>query len=309
MSSSTAVSTKRTQGTAVANRGEVDSVRGALEKMKGQLEMALPAHLTADRLVRVVMTAVQNVPKLLECDRTSFYAAVMSCAQLGLAPDTLGQAYLVPFKGKVQLIIGYRGYITLARNSGDLSSIIAHEVYTNDVFGHWDDRTESYELNLASPEPPIHRPAKGDRGALECFYAIARFTDGGCHWDVMTLAEVHTIRNRSSGWQSAVQYNKEDKSPWKTDEVEMGKKTVIRRIAKYLPMSVQRAAQFDGAQDAGKHVTIDTAGELVIADEEAAAEPIERQLPPTGSKLDRLEEQLGADTITEHDPDTGEVKA
>src|SRR5581483_7497984 len=129
--------------------------------MKPQLEMALPRHLTAERLLRVAMTAVQNTPKLLECDRTSLYAAVMTCAQLGLEPDgVLGQAYLVPFAGRVQFIPGYKGLITLARNSGDVVSISAHEVCKNDRFFY------SFGLN----ERCEHVPADGDRGEVTHFY-------------------------------------------------------------------------------------------------------------------------------------------
>jgi recombination protein RecT len=247
---------------------------------------------------------VQNTPKLLECDKRSFLSAVMTCAQLGLEPDGyLGQAYLIPFKGKVQFIPGYKGLITLARNSGDVESLIAREVRANDIFGHWNERIEAYELNMASPEPPYHAPPKGkERGPVEYFYSVARFKDGGCQWEVMTLADVHMIRNRSAGWQSAVQYNKTDKSPWSTDEVEMGKKTLIRRIAKYLPMSVQKATRVEDQHDRGGHAIIDAAGELVA--EEEIGDDAERQLPAAGSKLDRLEQEFEI----EHDAETGEIK-
>ena len=85
-----------TQSVAVKER--IDTVRQQLEKMMPQMKMALPAHLTPERLLRVTMTAVQNNPKLLDCDRKSFFAAIMTSAQLGLEPDgVMGQAYLIPF--------------------------------------------------------------------------------------------------------------------------------------------------------------------------------------------------------------------
>jgi recombination protein RecT len=97
---------------AVANSPPVkpiDTVRAALEKMKSQFQMVLPKHITAERLFRVAMTAIQQTPKLLDCDRQSLYSAVMRSAQLGLEPDgILGQAYLIPFNGKVQFIAALR---------------------------------------------------------------------------------------------------------------------------------------------------------------------------------------------------------
>jgi recombination protein RecT len=300
--SSTAVTT-RAQGGAVAKVTEIDSVRALLEKMKDQFAAALPEHLKVDRLLRVVMTAVQNVPKILECDRKSFISAVMTCAQLGLEPDgVLGQAYLIPYNGKVQFIPGYKGLITLARNSGDVESLIAREVHANDIFGHWNDRLQAYELNLASPEPPYHAPPKGkERGPVEYFYSVARFMNGGCQWEVMTLADVHVIRNRSSGWQSAVKFSKTEKSPWFTDEIEMGKKTVIRRIAKYLPMSVQKAVRLEDQHDRGRHAIIDEAGDLVsVGDPADEAIGADRQIEASSSTLDRFEQEHVS-------PDTGEV--
>src|SRR3954452_23089011 len=78
----------------------IDSVRRALELMKPQLAVALPPHLSADRLVRLLVTVLQANPALLDC-----YRSVMTCAQLGLEPDgVLGQAWLVPSRGKVQLV-------------------------------------------------------------------------------------------------------------------------------------------------------------------------------------------------------------
>lgn len=269
----------------------VELVRAALERMKPQLAMALPRHLTADRLLRVAMTAVQNTPNLLECDRTSLYGAIMTCAQLGLEPDgVLGQAYLVPFKGRVQFIPGYRGLITLARNSGDVSSIAAHEVRENDRF----------KFNFASGDPPRHSfDLKQDRGDIIAFYAVAKFKDGSFYWDMMTLAEVEEIRDKSQGWMSAKRFNKEADSPWGANFVEMGKKTVIRRISKYLPMSVQKAAALADSYDTGQHTALDTHGEIVIEGESHEVDENALALEHKQSKLDRFEEQHGEATAEE----------
>jgi recombination protein RecT len=252
-----------------------DQVRAALERMKPQIELALPRHLTVDRLLRVAMTAVQNTPKLLDCDRTSLYSAIMTCAQLGLEPDgILGQAYLVPFAGRVTFIPGYKGLISLARNSGDVTSIAAHEVRDEDVF----------KFDFASGEPPSHTfDIRKPRGDVIAFYAIARFTDGSFYWDLMTLEEVNRIRDGSPGYQYAVssarRKNATPEGPWIDHYVEMGKKTVIRRIAKYLPLSVQKAAALADAYDSGKHAKIDTHGDLVIDGTAEHVDPDEDEQP------------------------------
>lgn len=286
----------QTENTAVAKKGikPIDSVRAALEKMQPQFAMALPKHITPERMCRIALTAIQNTPKLLDCDRQSLYSAIMRAAQLGLEPDgILGQAYLVPYGTTVQFIPGYKGLIDLARRSGEVSNIIAKEVYENDEFTvDW------------SQETPFHHKPKldGVRGAIKFFWALARFKDGGFHWDYMSYDEVIAIRNRSSGWKYAVSKSKEKSSPWHSDFAEMGKKTAIRRIAKYLPMSVQRASMTEDLMDAGKKFTTSDMGDIIVEqgeviDNQAADASADKKI----SKLDAF--------VTPHDPITGEIKS
>lgn len=235
----------------------IDSVRNDLEKMKSQFAMALPKHVTPDRLLRVALTCIQNTPKLLECDKTSLYAAIMTCAQLGLEPDgVLGHAYLIPYGNKVQFIPGYKGLLALARNSGEVVSISAHEVREHDEFEY------EYGLN----EVLSHKPAHDERGEIVCFYAYAKFKDGGHHFDVMSLQEVEEIRDNSQGYIAAKKWKKE--SPWDTHFVEMGRKTLIRRIAKYLPLNVQRAAAMEDYADMGKNTHLTEDGITIDGDYE-----------------------------------------
>src|SRR5260364_418273 len=57
--------------------------------------------------------------------------------------------------------------------------------------------------------------------------------------EVMSRRQVEAIRDASQGWKQAVRYKKQDSHPWQTHFIEMGRKTVIRRLAKYLPLSVE----------------------------------------------------------------------
>lgn len=272
------------ENTAVATRQAkpIDTVRAVFEKMKPQFAAALPKHITPDRMVRVALTAIQNTPKLLDCDKQSLYSAVMRAAQLGLEPDgVLGQAYLLPFGKQVQFIPGYKGLIDLARRSGEVSNIIAKEVCEHDEF----------DVDWSREIPFNHKPKlEGDRGTVTHFWALAKFKDGGFHWDYLSKAEVEAIRDRSQGKNNAV---------WKEHFVEMGKKTAIRRIAKFLPMSVQKAAMVEDLIDAGKKFTTDEYGDIVIEGDVtpgAEEEKVIGQAKP--AKLDQF---------ANHDPETGEV--
>ena len=191
--------------------------------------MAIPKNLTVERLLRVSMTAIRNNPKLLDCSQQSLLACIMGCATLGLEPEPfLGQAYMVPYFNKkkncleAQLIPGYRGYITLARRSGEVQSVQAQVVYENDFFN----------LQYGLRETLDHTPAEGDRGEVKGAYVIFRYKDGSYSFDYMPKSDIDKIKGRSKSANSG---------PWVTDYPEMAKKTVIRRHVKLAPLSVELA--------------------------------------------------------------------
>lgn len=105
------------------------------DQFKKQLALAVPKHLSADRMARIAATEVRKTPALLNTTPASFLGAVMQSAQLGLEPGSaLGQAYLVPYGNQCQLILGYRGMIDLARRSGQVLSLNAYAVREGDEF-------------------------------------------------------------------------------------------------------------------------------------------------------------------------------
>lgn len=232
-----------------------EQVAYLLDQKKGEIAKMLPQHLNAERLLKVAQIAVTTTPGLLKCDVASLIGAIGQCAQMGLEPNTvLGHAYLVPFKTKrkdssgnerwvdsVQVIIGYKGLIDLARRSGQIVSIAAHEVCTNDEF----------ELVYGLDERLTHKPALDDRGDIVGFYAVAKLVGGGHAFEFMSLRQVEAIM---LGTQSKGKYG-----PWKDHFIEMGRKSVVRRLAKYLPLSIefQTAAALDGLAEAGKDQHLD----------------------------------------------------
>ncbi|MFT9846605.1 recombination protein RecT [Aneurinibacillus sp. REN35] len=191
-----------------------------LKKMEPEIARVLPKHMDVDRLLRIALTTIRTNPQLLECTVPSLLGAVMQAAQLGLEPGLLGQCYIIPYGREATFVIGYKGMIDLARRSGTIKSMYAHEVYSNDEF--------DYEYGL---HPSLtHRPAMRERGEFIGVYAVAHFMDGGYQFEFMPKEEIDRRRMRSRSYQSG---------PWVTDYEEMAKKTVIRHMFKYLPLSVE----------------------------------------------------------------------
>lgn len=178
------------------------------------------------------MTAVIKSPKLLEANRTSLFSACHDAAKDGLLPDGKESA-LVPFfdKNSGQAIVTYipmiGGILKKIRNSGELGAINSHEIHANDQFKYFIDEKGPHLMH----EPNF----MGGRGDFIGAYALAIMKDGGIYLEVMTKEQIESIRKRSRGGESG---------PWKTDYVEMAKKTVTRRLAKRLPSSTDIESYF-----------------------------------------------------------------
>ncbi|WP_416778284.1 recombination protein RecT [Xenorhabdus budapestensis] len=235
----------QTKGTTTKDQALIQFINKP--SMKAQLAAALPNHMTPDRMIRIVTTEIRKTPALANCDMQSFVGTVVQCSQLGLEPgNALGHAYILPFEKRqkrdnqwvtvrtdAQLIIGYRGMIELARRSGQIISISARTVRDGDRF-HFE-----YGLN----ESLTHVPGENEDAEITHVYAVARLKDGGVQFEVMTFNQVEKVRTQSKAGKDG---------PWVSHWEEMAKKTVIRRLFKYLPVSIemQKAVVLDEKAEA-----------------------------------------------------------
>lgn len=203
------------------------TIRDLIEEQRVEIERALPKAMDPDRFTRVVLTTVRSTPELQECEPVSLIAAMMLSAQVGLEPGPLGHCYLIPrrIKGvkQVMWMLGYRGIIELAHRSPAIESIEAREVHERDHF----------EFAYGLADELTHRPVLGDRGPLVAVYGLARFAGGGHYFRVMSRTDIDGIRERSDA---------AERGPWVTDYEAMARKTVIRAMAPFLPLTVEAAS-------------------------------------------------------------------
>lgn len=225
----TNVSTQLTvpQGGAVTKKSDLESWIKS-DQFKSALAASLPKHLTPDRFVRIALTAFLRTPKLMECTQASVFRCLLDCSSLGLEPDGR-RAHLIPFKKnfkegaqwrsemQCQLIIDYKGLAELAYRSGTVSNIHADKVCENDEFEHDRGSVAKHRIDFRKP-----------RGNAYAFYCRVQFRDGTEKCEVMAKGDVDAIRKRSKS---------PDEGPWVTDFDEMAKKTVFRRLSKWIQLS------------------------------------------------------------------------
>jgi recombination protein RecT len=281
------------------NGGEVaqrqpQTITQFIEAMRGEIARALPRHLNADRLARIMLTEVRRTPLLARCTPQSFGGAIMTCAQLGLEPGVTGEAYLLPFHNsrqgvyEVQLIIGYQGMAKLFWQSPLAKSLDAQTVHAEDDF----DYAYGLEPRL------VHRPSlREDRGEVIAWYAVATMTNGGSAFIVMSRSDVEKIRKRSRA---------SDNGPWKTDYDAMAKKTCVRQLFKLLPKS----AELSRAMAADEGVRTDWSEDAIDINPEypdAVAGEVERDEEPGTGQQDEAAEAVDGQLPVEDPPDWPEV--
>lgn len=244
------------------------TLSGMLNDYRVEIARALPKHVSPDRMLRIALTSARKTPELLECSPESFMGAVIQASQLGLEPDTpLGHGWLLPFKNKatgkkeVQFMPGYRGYMDLVYRTPSHPILMPREVYEGDTF--------VYELGL-TPKCEHGPMPHGQNALLTHAYVVATFPDGRKEIWVMSRSEIEAARGRSKA---------KGFSPWQSDYGPMAMKTCIRRICKYLPMSVelQIAIGLDDLVDAG---------ETQHNDKILSREPIHTKAERVQSKMD-----------------------
>lgn len=205
-----------------------------LQPLTPHFAQVLPKTLPVERLIRTIMISAQRLPKLLECDRQSLFNAAMSAACLGLEVDGVtGQAYLIPFKGRAQLVVGYKGYNTLAARSGiTITGAVVRE-------------GDEFDYQLGSAAYVRHKP-KGSKGKITHAWACAQSMARPAVVQVLDYDELLAVRAKSPG------ANRSD-SPWNDLTIgfpAMCEKTARRRLARSMPLNVmQQAARMDEAVD------------------------------------------------------------
>jgi recombination protein RecT len=211
-------------------------IQTVLNGMKLQISQALPKHLTADRMIQMATSLIAKNPKIAECTAQSLIGAVMQASILGFKPvDSLGECYFIPYGGQVQFQIGYKGFIKLAQQSGQVRNIFAEVVREGDVF--------EYELGLYPKL--IHKPNPEATGEIKYVYAVAHLMNGGHNFAVLTKQQVERLRLRNPMTKNAVKPS----GAWATDYEAMAKAKAIKQLIKYLPLSdtIYEASKADEA--------------------------------------------------------------
>jgi recombination protein RecT len=220
-------------------------IKDTLEKYLPQFQNSLPKHLNPERFIQIATDIISRQPEIKDCSFPSVIGSLMQASILGFKPTpALGECYFVPFWNKktqskeLQFQIGYKGLIKLAMQSGQIQMIYAQVVVKDDEF----------EYQLGTDPKIIHKPnaeavrfsAKPEE--ITHAYSVVKFKDGAVIFEVINFKDIESYRMRSPAQKGSAS------GPWGTDYAAMAKKTAIKRIAPYLPMSEDSAQMLSDGQ-------------------------------------------------------------
>jgi len=227
-----------------------------MEKLKPQIQLAVPAHLTADRMARLAMTAFSTSPKLQQCTMQSIAGAIMTAAQLGLEPGVNGAGYLVPYGSTCTFVPGWRGLVDLVARSG------RGTVFTGVIF-----RDQRYTFtDGARRDLVIHNETDLD-APQDITHAFAIGWVQGAEYPIIELWRVSKIEKHRD------KYNKVGKQHYSFRDWEMyARKIPLLQVLKYMPCSIEvsNAVAVSHAAEEGRDVTIEGG---VVLDMDAPTEP------------------------------------
>ena len=240
-------------------------VKGSFEPIKNKF-IELTDKNTFDKECSFAMQLFSKNDYLNKATFQSKLTAVLNVANIGLTLNpALKHAYLVPRSRRVgnELIIeaclepSYQGLVKLITDTGSARSVYAHLVYKGDEF----------QEILGTSVQIIHKP-KRESTEVILVYAVAILHDGSTQVDIMPIAEIHEIRGMSESYK-AWEKNKNLPCVWNTHFGEMARKTVIRRLTKYLPKTnhwekVAKAIELDNTDYRASAVQVSIIEGLLI---------------------------------------------
>lgn len=234
-----------------------------LDRFKGEIAKALPKHLNPDRMARIALSAFRKNKAFEKCNPASIFAAVIQASQLGLEPDTLGRAYLIPYGSECQFVPGWKGLVDLVNRSGNAS------VWTGAVFAG-----DEFDYELGDRPFVRHKPGENfDVELITHVYAVGRVK--GSEWPVIEVWPIGKI------WKHLDRYNKVGKRHYAYTNKEMyARKVALLQVLKYMPSTPELSQAIslnDSAEIGAQHLTINDAIEgtwAPVSDTEQQFEPV-----------------------------------
>lgn len=206
---------------------EKKNIKNALVLKLDSIEDALPKDFNKTRFAQNCIAVLNdNAEALSKFSQQEIIAGLIKGASLGLEFINK-ECYLIPYGSKLNYQTSYTGEMKLAKkySSRPIKEIYAKLIREGDVFE---------EMIINGEQTFNFKPLPLNDGAIIGAFAAVIYRDGGMNYDVMTLSELENTRKHSKASNSPA---------WKDFTGEMYRKTVIRRLCKYIDLEFENPIQ------------------------------------------------------------------
>lgn len=203
--------------------------RDILLVQKPRILKLFPRKANVDRHINSFMVYYKANPALWKCTHKSLFSCFLNAVELDLDFNKVrGWAYIIVFNTKnketgryediATFITGYKGFIELITRGGRVKKVEAKVAYEGDEF----------YVEEGSEPKIIHRPCLDDSRTDKVIaaYAIATLKNGERQQEVVMYKDLEKVRKTAK-----------TQKIWGDWKEEMQRKTSVRRLIKYLPIS------------------------------------------------------------------------
>lgn len=266
---------------------EAKTVKGMLETPAFKKKFEEMLGKKAAGFISSIIAVTNSSNYLMKADPATVIGAAAQAAMLDLPINqSLGFAYIVPYKGAAQFQLGYKGYIQLAQRSGQYVDIGAKTVYEGEL---------EYENRLLDKFRFGERTSDKVIGYLAYF----RLTNGFEKMLYMTIDEAQAHAKKYS------QNYKGGTDKWGIADFNvMAEKTVLKRLlSKYGPLSIESVQMSQALANDGGVISMNNDGDF---DVNFSGETIDAETEePTDEPAENRDTYIvGGEVI---DAETGEV--
>ncbi len=259
-----------------------------LERGKSAVAMALPKHLSPDRMLRLALTCFSTTPALRQCTGQSILSSIVVASQIGLEPGVAGQGYLIPYKNTCTFVPGWQGLVGLLNNSGRATAWTG-AVFEGDVF--------DFQLGSSPRCAHVPGPNFGDPDKMTWVYACGKVN--GSEQPVVEAWPMSRV------WKHRDKFNKVGARHYSFQHPEMyARKVVLLQVLKYMPRSIELSNALVAANAAETNGLVKVEGGVVIELPEEQEIPQGRIGKKSSDAGQTISEQAAAEAAPKTDSPT-----
>lgn len=185
----------------------------------------------------------------------------------------MGFAYIIPYKNNktgvttAQFQIGYKGLMQLALRSGQVKKLNAIEIYEGQI-KYFNPLTEEIEFDMTAPRTEV--------------IGYASYMELVNGFNKIIYVSKEEMEQHAEKFSQAYRYDKNYKktaSVWSSDFDSMAKKTVIKMMLKFAPLSadMQMVEKVDQTSVKKADIEIDSNGKGTVLTESIEAEYVDNK--------------------------------